>query len=240
MKKLRVLLVDDELQTLKYIGANLRARGYEILTAGDGRVGLKLFEENLVDLLILDIMMPGLDGFQLCQAVRRQSDVPIVILSARGHEKDIVRALDLGADDYLTKPFGVEEMLARVRAVLRRAAQRAITPCQPVALCDLKIDFATRQVTVQDESVNLTPTEYNLLAHLALNAGRVLTHRALLQAVWGPEYGDETDYLWAYIRRLRRKVEPDPGNPRYILTQPGVGYTLCCPAVTAEPCYAEG
>lgn len=232
MKKVRALLVDDEPQTLKYIGANLRARGYEVLTAEDGRAGLKLFEANLVDLLILDITMPGLDGFQLCQAIRRQSDVPILILSARGQEKDIVRALDLGADDYLTKPFGVEEMLARVRAVLRRTGQRAVTPCPPLTVCDLKIDFATHEVTVQGEPVRLTATEYNLLAHLAINAGRVLTHRALLQAVWGPEYGDETDYLWAYIRRLRRKVEPDPGNPRYILTQPGVGYTLCCTSET--------
>ncbi len=224
MKKLRALVVDDEPQTLKYIGANLRARGFDVLTAEDGRQALKVFEKNIVDLIILDIMMPGLDGFQVCQSIRRTSDVPIIILSAREREKDIVRALDLGADDYLTKPFGVEEILARIRAVLRRAAQTQSTPRPPLTFGDLEIDFASRQVYLKGEKIPLTPTEYNLLAHLALNAGRVLTHRALLQAVWGPEYGNEREYLWAYIRRLRRKIEPDAGKPRYILTQSGVGY----------------
>ncbi len=230
MKKLRALVVDDEPQTLKYIGANLRARGFDVLTAEDGREALKVFEKNIVDLIILDIMMPGLDGFQVCQSIRRTSDVPIIILSAREREKDIVRALDLGADDYLTKPFGVEEILARIRAVLRRAAQTQATPRPPLVFGDLEIDFASRQVYLKGEKVSLTPTEYNLLAHLALNAGRVLTHRALLQAVWGPEYGNETEYLWAYIRRLRRKIEPDSGNPRYILTQSGVGYQFVAKA----------
>lgn len=144
--------------------------------------------------------------------------------------RDIVRALDLGADDYLTKPFGAEEMLARVRAVLRRSTQTGTTPRPPLAVGDLEIDFAARRVTVRDHEVKLTPTEYDLLAHLAINAGRVITHRALLQAVWGPEYGDETEYLWAYIRRLRRKIEPDPSDPRHILTQPGVGYSFAGPS----------
>ena len=224
MRKPRVLVVDDEPETVKYVSANLRARGYEVLTAEDGRTALKMFETSMPDLVILDIMMPGPDGFEVCQAIRRQSDVPIIMLSARGQEKDIVRALDLGADDYLTKPFGVEEMLARVRAVLRRTAQIPSAPRPPLKVGDLEIDFAARRVTVQGREVQLTPTEYDLLAYLAVNAGRVLTHRTLLQAVWGPEYGDETEYLWAYIRRLRRKIEPDPRNPRYIRTQPGVGY----------------
>jgi DNA-binding response OmpR family regulator len=225
-KKLRALVVDDEPQTLKYIGANLRARGYNVITAEDGREALKLFGENVVDLIILDIMMPGLDGFQVCQAIRRESDVPVVILSARGQENDIVRALDIGADDYLTKPFGVEEMLARVRAVLRRTSQKTTDLHPPLSAGDLVIDFATHQVLLHNDPVRMTPTEYALLAHLAINAGRVSTHRVLLQAVWGPEYGDETEYLWAYIRRLRRKIEPDPGNPQYILTHPGVGYSF--------------
>lgn len=230
MKKVRVLVVDDEPETVKYVSANLRARGYEVLTAADGREALKVFDESLVDLVILDIMMPGPDGFEVCQTIRRQSDVPIIMLSARGQEKDIVRALHLGADDYLTKPFGVEEMLARVQAVLRRTARPSFVPRPPLKVGDLEIDFAARRVTVRGREVQLTPTEYELLTHLALNAGRVLTHRALLQAVWGPEYGEETEYLWAYIRRLRRKIEPDPSHPRYILTQPGVGYCFASPA----------
>ncbi|NIV28051.1 MAG: response regulator [Anaerolineae bacterium] len=226
MNKPRVLVVDDEPETVKYVGANLRARGYEVLTAENGRTALKEFSEAVVDLIILDIMMPGPDGFEVCQAIRQQSAVPIIMLSARGQERDIVRALDLGADDYLTKPFGVAEMLARVRATLRRTARTGISPRPPLVMEDLEIDFTARQVTLGGREVQLTPTEYNLLTHLAINAGRVLTHRALLQAVWGPEYGDEAEYLWAYVRRLRRKIEPDPSDPCYILTHPGVGYSF--------------
>lgn len=229
MRRIRVLVVDDEPQTVKYVSANLKARGYEVLTAHDGREALKVFRENPVDLVILDIMMPGPDGFEVCEAIRRESDVPIIMLSARGQEKDIVRALNLGADDYLTKPFGVEEMLARVQAVLRRASRSTVGPRPPIRIGDLEIDFTQRRVTVQGREVHLTPTEYELLATLALNAGRVLTHRMLLQTVWGPEYGSETEYLWAYIRRLRQKIEPDPQNPRYILTEPGVGYWMAPP-----------
>ena len=226
MKKPRVLIVDDEPETVKYVSTNLRARGYDVLIAEDGQTALHEFDRSLVDLVILDIMMPGPDGFEVCRAIRRRSDVPIIMLTARGQERDIVHALDLGADDYLTKPFGVEEMLARVRAALRRTSQVGITARPPLVIDDLEIDFGSRKVTAGGDEVQLTPTEYDLLAHLAVNAGRVLTHRSLLQAVWGPEYGDETEYLWAYIRRLRRKIEPDPSNPRYILTQPGVGYTF--------------
>ncbi len=229
MKRLRVLVVDDEPETVKYVSANLRARGYDVLTAEDGRTALKDFTESVVDLVILDIMMPGLDGFEVCRAIRQRSDVPIIMLSARGQEKDIVRGLNLGADDYLTKPFGVEEMLARVRAALRRTSKNGVTTRPPLVMQDLEIHFADRRVTVRGREVRLTPTEYDLLAHLAINAGRVLTHQTLLQAVWGPEYGDETEYLWAYIRRLRRKIEPDPGSPRHILTQPGVGYSFVTP-----------
>lgn len=229
MKKPRVLVVDDEPETIKYVSTNLRVRGYDVLTAEDGQTALREFDRSLVDLVILDIMMPGPDGFEVCRAIRRRSDVPIVMLSARGRERDIVRALDMGADDYLTKPFGVEEMLARVRAALRRTAQTGAAPRPPLVADELEIDFGARKVTAQGNEVQLTPTEYDLLAHLAINAGRVLTHRSLLQAVWGPEYGDETEYLWAYIRRLRRKIEADPSDPRHILTQPGVGYYFSSP-----------
>ena len=179
--------------------------------------------------------MPGPDGFEVCRAIRRLSDVPIIMLSARGQEKDIVQALDLGADDYLTKPFGVEEMLARVRAALRRTIQTGSAPRPPLTIDDLEIDFGARKVTVQGHEISLTPTEYDLLAHLAINAGRVLTHRALLQAVWGPEYGDETEYLWAYIRRLRRKTRagsqqsplyPDPARGRVF---------FCCSPLIQPP-----
>ena len=225
MSKTRVLLVDDEPETVKYVGANLRARGYEMLVAGDARTALGLFREAGADLIILDITLPGLDGFQVCQAIRRESDVPIVMLSARGQERDIVRALDLGADDYLTKPFGVEELMARVRLALRHSTSSNASPRPPLTIQGMTIDFDARKVTVGENVVELTRIEFDLLAHLALNAGRILTHRALLQAVWGPEYGDETEYLWTYIKRLRHKIEPDPHNPRYILTQAGVGYS---------------
>ena len=220
---------------LKYVGANLRARGYQVLTAADGTEALKVAAEQVLDLVLLDIMMPGPDGFEVCQALRRDSDVPIIMLSALGLERDKVKALDTGADDYLTKPFGIEELLARVRAALRRSSRSDAGPLPPVQTEDLDIDFSRRRVMVRQQEVSLTPTEYNLLAHLARNAGKVLTHRAILQSVWGAEYGDENDYLWAYVRRLRRKIEPDPQRPRYLVTEPGVGYRFEVPAQDERP-----
>jgi len=223
--KQRVLVVDDEPETVKYLSANLRVRGYDVLCAYDGREALKLCDEQDFHLIILDLMLPGIDGFQICRTIRERSSVPILVLSALGREKDIVKALDLGADDYLTKPFGVGELLARVRAVLRRAAPATPTPLHPpITIGDLTLDFAERRVTVGGNAVRLTPTEYALLAYLAINRGRVLSHRALLQSVWGAEYGDETEYLWTYVRRLRNKIEPNPAEPYYVLTEPGVGY----------------
>ena len=223
MKKTRVLLVDDEPETLKYVGANLKARGYEVVTAADGSEALKNADEDIFDLILLDITMPGPDGFQVCQAIRGRSPVPIIMLSARGQEKDKVRALDLGADDYITKPFGIEELLARIRAALRRSSQESNVG-ESFSVGDLMINYAERRVSRGTQEIKLTPTEYELLVQLTRSAGKVLGHLALLQRVWGPEYGDETDYLWAYIRRLRRKLEPDPDHPRYLLTEPGVGY----------------
>jgi two-component system KDP operon response regulator KdpE len=225
MKKTRVLVVDDEPETLKYVGANLKARGYEVVTAADGSEALKQAAEDVFDLVLLDITMPGPDGFAVCQALRQQSTVPIIMLSARGQEKDKVRALDLGADDYITKPFGIDELLARARSTLRRSQQETST-AGPLVIGDLAINFAERRVTRGGEEVKLTPTEYELLVQLARSAGKVLSHTMLLQRVWGPEYGEESDYLWAYMRRLRRKLEAEPDHPRYLLTEPGVGYRL--------------
>lgn len=224
--KTTILVVDDEPATLKYVGTNLRARGYGVLTASDGEQALGLAARNSLDLVLLDLMMPGMDGFQVCQKLRETTEVPIVILSARGQERDKVRALDIGADDYLTKPFGVDELLARVRAVLRRSRAGPQAPSQAVQVADFGIDFEGRRVTMRGKPVHLTPTEFNLLSYLVRNAGKVLTHRAILQTVWGPEYGQENDYLWAYVRRLRRKIEPDAENPQYLVTEAGVGYSF--------------
>jgi len=224
----RILVVDDEIETLRYVGANLRARGYQVLTASDGAEGLKIAREQPLDLVILDIMMPGPDGFAICQEIRSVRPVPIIMLSARGREQDKVRALDLGADDYITKPFGIQELLARVRAALRRAEGYPQQRATSVLVFDkLTIDLAQREVKLDGRPVHLTPVEYELLTQLAMANGRVLTHRSLLQRVWGQEYTNDNAYLWTYIRRLRQKLEIDPQRPRYILTEPGVGYRMC-------------
>lgn len=228
MNNPRILVVDDEVETLRYVGANLRARGYNVLTASDGAEGLKIAREQPLDLVILDIMMPGPDGFAICQEIRRIRPVPIIMLSARGREQDKVRALDLGADDYISKPFGIQELLARVRAALRRAEGYSQQWASSVLVFDkLTIDLAQRVVSLAGRPAHLTPIEYELLAQLALAKGRVLTHRSLLQRVWGQEYTNDNTYLWTYIRRLRQKLEIDPQHPRYILTEPGVGYRMC-------------
>lgn len=226
MNRQMVLVVDDEAPMRKYVSMNLKARGFDVLTAVDGTEALKLAAERPLDLLILDIGMPGPDGFEVLTAIRRDMEVPVIMLSARGREMDKVRALDLGADDYLTKPFGVEELLARVRATLRRAASAPKGLLPTYCYEDLEVDFGTRQVRLAGAEVSLTRKEYEVLAYLARNAGNVLTHRQILQAVWGSEYGDEADYLWTYVRRIRRKLEPEREHPRYLLTEPGVGYRV--------------
>lgn len=224
-----ILIVDDEPETLKYVGANLKARGYQVCTAADGLEAVHLFQESAPDLIILDIGLPGLDGFEVCAIIRRRSTVPILILSAHGSEQDIIQALELGGDDYLTKPFGVGELLARVHAILRRTDFSTPKSDHRFVCDDLIIDFEAHQVSKANQEIKLTRTEYDLLVYLAKHAGRILTHQILLQAVWGPEYGQETDYLWAYIRRLRRKIETNPSAPQYILTEHGVGYRFCEP-----------
>jgi len=224
MSKTRILVVDDELSIIKFLRANLESKGYEVLAAMDGAEALQTFEMELPDLVILDIMMPKTDGFEVCRQLREWSQVPIIMLSARGDESDKVKCLDLGADDYITKPFGASELIARVRAALRRT-EAATIPSQPsFASGDLQISFAQRRVTIAGKEVKLTPTEYSLLQEFVLNAGKVLTHTHLLNKVWGSEYREDTQYLHVFVRRLRAKLEADPTNPRYITTVPGVGY----------------
>jgi DNA-binding response OmpR family regulator len=225
MKKTRILIVDDELSILKYLRANLEAEGYEVLMAMDGNQALQTLEAELPDLVVLDIMMPGMDGFEVCRRLREWSQLPIIMLSARGDESDKVQCLDLGADDYVTKPFGKGEFIARVRAVLRRAEAARPTPTTPFFKSgDLAINFSKRKVTINGKEVALTLTEYALLQELALNAGKVLTYTHLLRKVWGHDYADEREYLHVFASRLRAKLEADPKNPRYITTVSGVGY----------------
>ncbi len=224
----KILVADDELSILRTLTRNLSRHGYEVITASEGEQALALIEEADPDLVILDLMMPVLDGLEVCRRLRKWSQVPIIILSARGEELQKVQALDLGADDYLTKPFGMEELLARIRVALRRSAQlKELKPSELAAAFvdeDLIIDFARRTVTVKGQEVKLTPKQYDLLKYLAQNAGRVITHRTALLNVWGAEYGQENQYLHVFIGQLRHKLEADPAHPLYILTEPGVGY----------------
>ena len=227
MRKTHILVVDDDAAILRLLCTNLRARDYRVTVASDGQEALEAIQTDFVDLVILDIMMPKLDGVEVCRRLREWSQVPIIILSAKGDEKDKVKCLELGADDYLTKPFGIAELLARIKTALRHAGMSAQVPTQPVFACGgLEINFDMRRVTVDGVEVRLTPTEYSLLQQLAANAGKVMTHGMLLQKVWGEQYFSEKEYLRVFIGRLRKKIEPDPENPVYILTDPGVGYHL--------------
>jgi two-component system KDP operon response regulator KdpE len=218
----RVLVVDDEPQMLRLVRAGLRGHGYDVQTAVDGEDALDQIVLHPPDIVILDLIMPGKSGFDVVQEVRTWSTVPIIVLSARGEERDKVSALDLGADDYLTKPFGMNELLARIRVALRHRPEAAADSV--VRAGDVTIDLARRMVTRGTEDVHLTPTEWEILAELTRNPGKVLTQRMLLQHVWGPEYSDEVQYLRVYVNQLRRKLETDPAHPRIIVTEPGVGY----------------
>jgi DNA-binding response OmpR family regulator len=224
MKK-SILIVDDEVSILKFVRSNLEDRGYAVTSASNGEEALHTIERELPDLIVLDVMMPKMDGFEVCRRLREWSQIPIIMLSARGDEKDKVKCLDLGADDYIVKPFGASELMARVSAVLRRTKTADISPVRSsIASGDLAINFAKRRITRAGSEVKLTPTEYALLQELAVNSGKVLTHTHLLNKVWGPEYRDEREYLHVFVRRLRSKLEPEPDNPAYILTVSGVGY----------------
>ena len=225
MVKTRILVVDDEPVIIKFLRANLESNGYNVLAAVDGAEALQTFEMELPDLVILDIMMPKMDGFEVCRRLREWSQIPVIMLSARGQVTDKVKCLELGADDYITKPFGVNELIARVKAVLRRAEAARTTPSRPSFICDtIEVNFIGRWVKVADREVKLTPTEYNLLRELVVNVNKVLTHSMLLSKVWGVEYTREKEYLRVFIGRLRKGLEPDPENPKYIITVPGVGY----------------
>ncbi len=220
-----ILVAEDEAALRDFIIRNLRVRGFEVVEAGNGLEAMAQWEREQPDLLILDVMMPRMDGLEVCKRVREQSTVPIIVLTALDSESDKVAALDLGADDYLTKPFGVEELLARVRAVLRRAQWEAVPPASGIKQYgELEIDLARHIVRQSGAEVRLTPTEFSLLEQLVTNAGKVLTHRMLLQRVWGPEYGGESEYLRVYINRLRQKLESNPAKPQLLVTEPGVGY----------------
>jgi len=220
-----VLVVDDEKSLRDFVRKNLEVRNYKVLTASNGLEAMAVFNTERVDLVILDIMMPHLDGLETARRIRQSSMVPIIILTALGEEADKVRAFDYGADDYLTKPFGVGELLGRIKAVLRRARwSEPLTLDERIVRGEICADLSRHEVTVRDELLDLTPTEFNLLVYLMRNTGKVLPHRAILQHVWGPEYGEEAEYLRVYIGRLRQKIEVDPLNPTYLYTERGVGY----------------
>ncbi len=223
---MKVLVVDDEPDVIEVVSLcfGLRWPEAQVVAARDADEALKLIEEQAPDLILLDIMLPGMDGFQLCKEIRGFSDVPIMMLTARDAEVEKVRGLEMGADDYITKPFSHLELLARIRAVLRRYQSQLPAIGEVFESGDLRIDYASRQVTVRDQTVRLTPTEYSLLFHLTRNAGRVLPHHTLLAKVWGREYADEIDYLKVYIRRLRQKLEGDPETIGRIVSERGVGY----------------
>jgi two-component system KDP operon response regulator KdpE len=231
MKAKRILLAEDEAALRDFVSRNLRIRGFEVLEASNGLEAMALYEREHPHLLILDLMMPRMDGLEVCRRVREQSTVPIIVLTALYAESDKVAALDLGADDYLTKPFGVEELLARVRAVLRRSQWETapLPQGESKRFGDLEIDLPGHVVRLRGDEVRLSPTEFAVLEQLVTHAGKVLTHRMLLQRIWGPEYGGEAEYLRVYINRLRQKLESDPAHPRYLLTEPGVGYRFVVP-----------
>ncbi len=230
-KKTTILIVDDDLQLLQLVALNLELEGYAVLLASDGQQALSQIETHAPDLVLLDVMMPRMSGFAVCHRVREFSTVPIIIITAQGRSQDKVRGLDLGADDYLTKPLNMDELLARVRAVLRRAQvtedERARQGAMTIG--DLTIDYAQHLVLMAGRKVVLTPTEYRLLADLARNAGRIVPQDLLLERVWGKEYVGEHHMLQVHINRLRHKLEVDPAHPRYLLTEAGVGYLLVAP-----------
>lgn len=229
MTNARILVVDDEPQIRRVMRATLVARGYMVSTARNGEEALEKVREERFDLVLLDINMPGIGGMETCRIIRSQSDIPIVILSIRNAEKEKVEALDAGADDYVTKPFSMPELLARIRAALRRAPLLSSGTPDVLNLGQTVINFVARRVTVNGTEVRLTPKEFDLLRYFASNPDVAIPHTKLLQAVWGPDYGEEVEYLRVFINQLRKKIEPDPSHPEYLLTEPWVGYRFSLP-----------
>lgn len=223
----RILVVDDEAQITRVLRAALTGQGYLVRTAADGQAALDLVHDWSPDVIVTDLSMPNMDGLALCRRVRAESiDTPIIVLSVKGEERGKVDALDAGADDYVVKPFGMDELLARIRVMLRRTTNAAAGDAAPPVLeaGDLRIDFAQRLVTVGGKATRLTPKEFDLLSYMARHANRVLTHHTLLGAVWGGDYVEQVEYLRVFVGQLRKKIEPNPGKPRFILTEPWVGY----------------
>jgi DNA-binding response OmpR family regulator len=228
----RILVVDDDPLIVRLVRLHLERAGHAVMTAATGQEALDVAADEVPDLIVLDLMLPIFDGYEVCRRIRTFSLAPVIMLTAKGEQVDKLRGFEMGADDYLTKPFAPQELMARVNAVLRRSQQGASSTTPAVVRCGtIAIDLVRRRVTVNDAPVKLTPTEFNLLQQLAVNAGKVLSHTELLTKVWGPEYRDDRDYLWAYIRHLRRKLEPDPEHPTHIRSEPGYGYVLDCPSL---------
>ena len=222
----RILVVDDEPQLTRVLRTGLKSRGYDVRAAADGLAGFEAFNDWHPDLVITDLAMPNVDGLELCRRVRAVSQVPIIVLSAKGEERTKVEALDLGADDFVTKPFGIDELLARVRASLRRAKATPMNEATPTILDsgDFHVDLETREITVRGKPIHLTPKEFDLLVYFIKHSGKVLTHRTLLAALWGGNYVEQNEYLRVFVGNLRKKIEPEAATPRYILTEPWIGY----------------
>jgi two-component system KDP operon response regulator KdpE len=234
----RILVVDDESQITRVLRTSLSSQGYDIRVANDGETALEIMKDWTPDLVITDLSMPNMDGLELCRRLRLSTKIPIIVLSVKGEERTKVQALDAGADDYVTKPFGIEELLARIRASLRRHAQgESLGPFQSK---ELRIDFERRQVIVRDAEVHLAPKEYEVLKLLVVNQGKPLTHRRLLQSVWGPDYGEETENLRVVINQLRKKIESDPAHPKLLLTEPWVGYRFAPSRTTLKASGRKG
>ncbi|HET8924904.1 MAG TPA: response regulator transcription factor [Candidatus Acidoferrum sp.] len=227
MSAATILVVDDEPQIRRVLRSTLSIKGYVILEAKSGEEAIELARKEKPDLILLDVNMPGMGGIEACREIRRSSEAPIIMLTVRNAERDKVLALDAGADDYVVKPFGIEELLARIRAALRRYAAEDALP--PFVSKDLTLDFESRRTTVRGKQVHLTPKEFEVVRHLIANQGKPLTHRRILQSVWGPDYGEETENLRVVINQLRKKIESDPAHPKYILTEPWVGYRFQAP-----------